>query len=145
MIILAEDAQKELIDLGFQCWVVTDRELFAPHAGWLPEFWGRIRGRKKPAIENARDCDDFAFWARVEASDENAASGRKLGHTFLICTIGLYANFNGIDAEAVSGHATNIVRTSDQGWVFFEPQPGETSDARRALDSGLVTPRCVWV
>lgn len=143
MIILSIDAQKELDALGFRSHVVTDRQLFCPSSAWLNDFTGYLKDHSRPAQGEAWDCDDYAFWARALASEANAAAGHLTGHAFLFCSIGLYDSTNGIESSSSGplGHATNLVRTSDKGWLLYEPQTGKWCDLRGAVESGAVAPR----
>ena len=141
MIIPSQDLQRELTDIGFASEIVFDRDLFCPSSAWLDEFTGYLQDHKRPSAGEAWDCDDYAMWSRSLASEANAASGRTCGHAFLFATIGLYDHHLGIAAEMPTGHALNLVRTSDMGWLFYEPQTGLWSEARRSIDSGAVAPR----
>lgn len=142
MIISTQDATAELTQLGFRRVVgPLDRNLFCPSGEWLNEFAAWINLHRKAYEPEKYDCDDFAFWARHEATRSLVRNPvlRDCGHAFLFCTFypAIMEWINGIEGSG-DGHACNIVRTPD-GWVFFEPQTGLFCPARPALERGAIS------
>lgn len=132
---------KELTDLGFERVIpVMDDLMVCPTNKWVQDFGEWVKINKSKYEAQSWDCDEFALWARVKAS-ESLCQNRKLrtyGHSFLVCTLLLDPDqtLNGISGGG--WHACNIVRTPE-GWVFFEPQSGDHELAGVALERSAVT------
>ena len=117
-----------------------DARYFLPSKQWLDEFGEWIRMNAPEAYQTETfDCDDFANWAKVMASESAAKSNevRDAGAAFFVCGI---SNPNDLLGATGAAHALNLVLCDDENWYFFEPQSGQSislADAAGHYDSLL--------
>lgn len=140
MIISASQFLAEVTEIGFSCWQPRDKEIFCPSEDWLREFGSYLLQTRVQSARESWDCDDYALHAVVEASVACRAAALGTGHSFVYCTLKMFGQLNGIDAEWGSGHAGNLVRLDSGSYVFFEPQTGQFCNAKTAIFNGLAIP-----
>ncbi len=142
MIIGSGQFREEVEGLGFECWLPRDREVYCPSMEWVKGFGEYLVLGRKAGVGECWDCDDFAMEAVAEASEACRYGAIRVGHTFVYCTVRMWGELNGIEVEGdqIVGHATNLVRLNGGEFVFFEPQNGRITDARVAIDNGVVAP-----
>lgn len=131
----------------------VDSEIFLPSVDWLRQF-GRWLAANPPSpyVAEAWDCDDFAIWARVEASKAwlAARDERISGHGLGYCEV--WTNSHEFWSNVNTGlgkHAWNLCKTRDDGWHFLEPQTGRTIEYEKAktpdYDGPVLGVTFVWM
>ena len=104
-----------------------DGRAFCPSVDWLREVGQWLFQHRKPYQIEKYDCDDFALWAQVCATDALCQNGSVMdcGHSFRCADI-MIPN-EGLNGIGPGLHATNICYCSDETLYFLEPQTGLVS------------------
>ena len=126
------------------CPTGVDERYFCPALGWLREFSEYLVWSQENYKVEKYDCDNFAMAAAVKA---NIALNRNKkikdadsAFFFAVIMLASGASLNGVQGDFIFGglHATNLVRCSDNEWYFFEPQSGESKNAKDVLSDNSV-------
>lgn len=116
-----------------------------PSIEWVKDFAKDLAAMDHPTYAYEKwDCDDFAFWASLQASNARAESSiADSGHTVLIAYVTLNKSVLGINVEGALEHACLLILTSDADWVLLEPQTGVIKNAKQVLYDDDTRPTCV--
>jgi len=119
-----------------------DKNINCPSRSWLKnDFSAYMKDAMMPGFEEAADCDEWAFFARVMASRSNGLSGSNVGVAFAIVWITIYeSTFNGIPGPGL--HVTNAVLLDDGTLIAYEPQTQTFADFKTAADRGDISLDC---
>ena len=128
MILTADEYFSTILDCGFaSVTVARDRRVFCPSLDWVREFGSWLVAHAKPYQAEKYDCDDFAEWGKVCATEAlfQNVSITDAGHSFFIAdvVIGSGCHLNGIPGPGV--HATNACLGNDSILYLCEPQTGQ--------------------
>lgn len=129
----AEKIQSELQEFGFAIVLPPrDANLALPSTEFLAQLFDWVKDMMPKYAKESWDCDDFAMRMVTEASILLTKLNPGCGHSIFYCTLRIV---EGCDLNGIAGgaHATCIVKTSDRGWVFFEPQNGRNTDVKTAM------------
>lgn len=158
MILSSAEIGQELTALGFgEVGPPSDDNAFCPALAWARLYldWltpqiravlfklqgqATLAGGQGPQ-QQIFDCDNVARRVADRASDflvENNSVPPNCDHAIYPCVLAISAFGPGLNGIKQGEHATNIIRTSDAGWVFAEGCTGLLCDASEALASGAV-------
>lgn len=133
----AQDIRSELESLGaVQIYGPRDYSLACPHEEFLRELYASIF--PIPYEREVWDCDDYSMRYVVEASLALRLTRERVGHAILFCTLTIAEGFT-LNSVKSSSHSTNLVKTAEGQWLFFEPQNGQITYVTKTLPPSVAS------
>ena len=117
-----------------------DSHVVCPSANWMADaFWTKVLQPSLQKYETEQfDCDDFSIRCmdRLSACLTATKELVNAGYAASAC----YLRINGELLHC------NIIYRDDRGeWWFYEPQNGQQTPAKPAIDTGVATPYFVFL
>ncbi len=116
-----------------------DKNMVCPTLAWLRRFARWCRANPWQYISETADCDKAAIHA-VYAAGECTRKNKALwgnGYAVLYCVVRI-ANAKTLNGIGAGEHATNLVRTAEDGWYFLDRQTARIEDFLDAVERGAI-------
>ena len=152
MIVNSSEVFNELSELGCQAvQPPNDLLLFCPSLAWLDGFckWFLTHPDSRHVVERW-DCEDITrafIYHASKALVDSVAISDAVGHTIGFAKVTLSTwledgeeskGLNGIMPAPPATHMTAIGKFNDGEYYFIEPQTGQKTNAKTAIDRGIV-------